>query len=338
MSLAIPGCKLFCREVNAGISRCLKNSRSIKVEGSLREELMHWKFLDNWHDCCKWRPEFHNRISMYTDSSGFRYGATINLNKENVVIGDYWLQNDERPIHVKEADAILKSLRSLDSTIKDSRVDVHTDNMAVIASWNGQGGKCKHLNDIMKNIFQFTVEKNIDLHLAFVPSELNEADKPSRILNVTDTMLSDKSWVLVDCMYGPHSIDLMSLDSNAMKSKEGISLKHFTPWPTPFSAGVNMFCQNIRGEANPYVFPPYGLIFPVLCFLEQHKVVSTIIVPKIEPLPMWWPKLVTNSIGSLCIGVIGQKGVVNVPSKKGFVLDSVGLRWPLFAFRVSFSN
>jgi hypothetical protein len=77
MSLAIPGCKLFCREVNAGISRCLKNSRSFKVEGSLRKELVHWKF--------KWRPEFHNRISMYTDSSGFRYGATINLN-----IGDYW--------------------------------------------------------------------------------------------------------------------------------------------------------------------------------------------------------------------------------------------------------
>lgn len=35
MSLVIPGCKLFCREINAGISQGLKNSRSVKISGSL---------------------------------------------------------------------------------------------------------------------------------------------------------------------------------------------------------------------------------------------------------------------------------------------------------------
>lgn len=107
MSLAIPGCKLFCREVNAGISQCLKNSRSIKVSGSLREELEHWKFVNDWQDCSRWRPEFHKRISIYTDSSGFRYGASVKLGEEDVVLGDFWSENDERPIHVREADAIL---------------------------------------------------------------------------------------------------------------------------------------------------------------------------------------------------------------------------------------
>lgn len=81
--------------------------------------------------------------------------------------------------------------------------------------------------------------------------QLNEADKPSRILSAADNMLSDKSWVLVDTIYGSHSIDLMSLDSNVMRSKGGVPLKHFTPWATPLSAGINMFCQDTRGETNP---------------------------------------------------------------------------------------
>lgn len=41
MTLAIPGCKLFCREVNAAISYCIKNSRAVKVSGEIKDELEH---------------------------------------------------------------------------------------------------------------------------------------------------------------------------------------------------------------------------------------------------------------------------------------------------------
>ena len=67
--------------------------------------------------------------------------------------------------------------------MQDSRIDVFTDSMAVIGAWNGQGSKCKKLNDIIKDIFRLIVSQNIDLHLNFVSSELNKADKPSRSLS-----------------------------------------------------------------------------------------------------------------------------------------------------------
>lgn len=164
---------------------------------------------------------------MYTDSSGFRYGACVKLGEKDLVLGDYWSENDTRPIHVKEADAILRSLLSLSSMVQDSRVDVYTDSMAVIGSWSSQGKRCKELNDIIKDVFQFIVAKNIDLRLTFVSSKLNEADKPSRILSAADTMLSQKAWLLVETAYGPHSINLLTLDSNTMGSKEGMPLKTF---------------------------------------------------------------------------------------------------------------
>lgn len=62
--------------------------------------------------------------------------------------------------------------------MQDSRVDVYTDSMAVTGSWNGQGSKCKQLNDILKDIFRFIITQNVDLRLTFVSSQLNEADNP----------------------------------------------------------------------------------------------------------------------------------------------------------------
>ena len=64
------------------------------------------------------------------------------------------------------------------------------------------------------------------------------------ILSSTDTMLSYKSWVLVNTTYCLHSVDLTRLDSNVMRSKEGVPLKHFAPWATPLSAGINLFYQD----------------------------------------------------------------------------------------------
>jgi hypothetical protein len=171
MSLAVPGCKLFCREVNAAISYFIKNSKIITVTCALTEELTYWRFIDSWSGCSKWRPEFHKTLKMYTDSSLFRYGAKVESVGEAMSFGDYWSIDDNRPIHEKEADAILKSLESLGGRLLNSRVDVMTDNMAVIGAWNNQGAKCQNLNRILKQIFDVVTQYNIDLHLSFVPSQ-----------------------------------------------------------------------------------------------------------------------------------------------------------------------
>ena len=76
----------------------------------------------------------------------------------------------------------------------------------------------------------------------------------------------------VDQVFGGprgHTFDLMTLDSNAPMGKDGRPLPHFSPFPSPCSVGVNLFCQDLRSVShmcNLYVFPPYGLIGPVLRF------------------------------------------------------------------------
>ena len=64
-------------------------------------------------------------------------------------------------------------------------------------------------------------------------------------------MLSVGAWL---CVFGPHSFDLMSLDSNCRKDAYGNPLPHYTPWPTPRSAGINVFANPLPAGHNIYVF------------------------------------------------------------------------------------
>ena len=79
--------------------------------------------------------------------------------------------------------------------------------------------------------------------MQYVPSESNEADAPSRCLNYSDACLSENAWQLVEEKFGPHSMDLMSLYSNVMKSKDGTGLTFY-----PISNTIFIECECICTE------------------------------------------------------------------------------------------
>ena len=259
-------------------------------------------------------------------------------NMENMEFGDFWDSNDKRPIHLKEADAIIKVLQSLSTSIANHRVDLYTDNMSVIYSWENQGGRDSALNTLIKTLFQLVLNLNVKLSLHYVPSSQNKADAPSRVLHVTDSMLSDHAWLYVQQLYGPHSVDLMSLDSNCMKDYQGHCLKHYTPFQTPASAGVNVFAQDIKRDKNPYVFQPFQMIFPLLKFLKEQNVCKcTIVVPSMFPRPIWWPFLMDHCKEKVVLAKKGDIRILKIPSKKGFVDDEKGLKFDLIVVRLSSS-
>lgn len=55
-------------------------------------------------------------------------------------------------------------MQSVKGFLQDSRVEILFDNMARIWVWKNQGGRSEPLNGIMKKIFRFHVEYNIDLN------------------------------------------------------------------------------------------------------------------------------------------------------------------------------
>ena len=154
---------------------------------------------------------------------------------------------------------------------------------------------------------------------------------PSRALSSGDCMLSACIWKKVEERWGPHSVDLMALDSDAPNDLQGLRLRHFSPWPTQETAGVHVVSQTLHSSDNAYVFPPLAL---VASCLASQPCTFTIIVPDLFPRRYWWPVVTGHAVDSIHLGSLGDHGVLLFPSSDG-QFCSRPLDWDIWAFRVS---
>ncbi len=337
--LAIPAAKLYTREINRAIAHGMKSGSRVRVDGALREEIEHWKFVDNWDGCLKWKPERHLSVTASSDSSLFKWaGHTVVPGQGKVEISDFWPDSMKQfPIMVLEAYALLRVLESLALFLDHGRVDVHVDNKVLIAAWNNEGCKSPELNVALKQIFNFTVENDIFLNLIYVKSANNLADAPSRSIKSIDSTLTDSSWSLIQTYFGHntgHTFDLMALDSNCMKDGKGNVLPHYTPYLTPNTSGVNVFAQMLGTGENYYVFPPAPLVAAVMKFLTDSVVTCSVVVSCDGTIPVWFPSVVERIGDSFIIGTVGQPGCLSAPSKSGYVVDQQGLKQSLWVIRL----
>ena len=310
-TLAVPAARLYTREINAGISKCQKTSRPVKIQPPLRAELEHWRFLDNWSGILTWKNEKHFDINISTDASNTGWGGVLTLGNRALELRDYWSE-DERslPIAAREAKALHKLLITFSNEIYNSRVDASVDNTNLIHFWNNEGGKNIPLTNEIKNLFSMSLKLNVTLNLQYVPSAAMEADAPSRYTFDIDCHLAEDTWRLVDRTYGPHTFDLMAIPSNVQKGRDGNNLPFFSPYICSGSKGVNMLAQPLPSQQNLYVFPPFTLIGPLIRYLRSFNARITIIVPDISPRKYWWPIINSLAVDSLLIGKKRQTGVL----------------------------
>ena len=130
-------------------------------------------------------------------------------------------------------------------------------------------------------------------------------------------------------------MDMFSLDSNAMCDRHGNVLKHFTPFISPYTDGVDAFAQVYAPEENYYAFPPFCLLPTVIRFVIQEQINCILLIPVISPLPPWFTVVMAKAVA---VGYIGDRGVILFPSKTGFKPDNQGLKWTLVAARISFKS
>lgn len=338
-SLAFPGARFYIREMAASTGKASRGSEVVLSKG-LREEIEFWRFLDSWDRSIPWRQERHVSLRMSTDASSFRWAATLHLASGDKEIGDYWTEDLRKEhINVKELYAVLQAIRSLPDSVRDCRVDVNVDNQVTLHTWQGRGPKSLKLTQVARLLFHVITERNLSLQMTYVPSGSNPADYFSRHLSRSDAMLSQNSWEAVQRAFGGregHNLDLMSLDSNVQRDHNGAPLRHFTPFPTPFSDGVNVFTQDLTacdGErVNAYVYPPFSLISPLLRLIRSSRATVTMVVPKLSPLPIWWPIINAMSRGKLQLAQRGSLNAVLFPTKQGLELQR--LHTELWMFRV----
>ena len=116
LCVAVPAEKLFIREMSRAIAEPTPNCQ-VPLSRGLREELIHWRFLDTWKDCVPWRDEKHVQLSVSTDASGYGWGGIVHLSSGDQVLGDYWTE-DQRSLNISTKEMLALSPYPSVSTTK----------------------------------------------------------------------------------------------------------------------------------------------------------------------------------------------------------------------------
>lgn len=66
--------------------------------------------------------------------------------------------------------------------------------------------------------------------------------------------------------------------------------------------------------SNPYVFPPFGLVGPVLKFLYSFRIPFIIVVLQLSHYSFWWPELLARSQNRFLLGGFDAAGIILAPS------------------------
>ena len=108
-----------------------------------------------------------------TDALKSGWGGVI-LSPISKKVSDYWVGEEcNWDITTKEAMAINRMLLSNCEFLRDTRVDVHIDNQAVIQAWNNEWGQSHVLIQALNKIFFTTLDMNVALHLIYVLRYVN---------------------------------------------------------------------------------------------------------------------------------------------------------------------
>ena len=91
-------------------------------------------------------------VKLSSDASLFAWGSVVeNPRGPPLECHGLWRDNDkDKSIASKEALALAFTVQSASAIVRNFRLDAHVDSMALIQSWERQGGKSKELNDALK--------------------------------------------------------------------------------------------------------------------------------------------------------------------------------------------
>ena len=153
-SFAVPAAKLFIREISRAITSA-NDKGLVSLNEFQREEVLHWRFLDDWRQSFPWREEKHYTVSLSTDASGYGWGCGVHGSSRDQISGGYW-NYEQRELFVssKKMLALVHARKTLPEEIWNCKMDALADSRVVIGAWEGQGGKTSpQLMRVTKELF-----------------------------------------------------------------------------------------------------------------------------------------------------------------------------------------
>ena len=188
------------------------------------------------------------------------------------------------------------------------------------------------LHQLAFQIFSYCLSNNIDLHIQWIPRELNvEADSISKIQDCDDWQLSHEFYELLEAKWGPHTLDCFASFYNAKTPR------FYSRFWNPGTSGVDAFFQPWEGQ-NCLVVPPVSIVSKVLNFMSNFDIHATLVVPAWSSSSFWpllWQRYSTCIVEYFYYQ--GNKAFIHGRNKKS-ILGSSNWNGRAIALRMNTGN
>lgn len=322
--LAIPPARFYLRELHDVLGTKDSWSGHVRITKQLRRDLLWWTAVPSQHNG---RP-IHRAVEtayLHVDSSDFGWGAVLN---NHLTARGFWASPvREAHITLKELQAVRHAVESFLPHLQGRRVLLHEDNQAVIGILSKLTSKSPVLMNELRKLWYLLDTCNITLRPRYIRSAANIwADKLSRELDNSDWSLNAKHFLMLNNLWGPHSIDRFASFTNAQLPR------YNSRWLDPGTEGVDclrLSDQEWRKENN-WCNPPWDLLPELVLKLRQSGAAATVVAPA-WPSAAWHQGLL--SMASHIITFPPMRDFF-LPAKKGGARPVGCARWSAVVFRV----
>ncbi|KAL4535332.1 hypothetical protein Ndes2437A_g06052 [Nannochloris sp. 'desiccata'] len=222
-----------------------------------RAELEFWsRRFHEFNSTPIWRSTSVTTMEIFSDASDFGWGGHGLLRGDELEAQGYffepWEQGPATSSTLRETFALDRVFTSLaralrcvaSSSTSPTAVRAYVDNLGLTYIML-KGSRVPAINFVVKQIFEFCWQHNIELTVQWVPRCLNErADILSKLHDGDDWMLNPKFFHIFDSHpeWGPHTVDIFASELNH-HCDQFYSLYH-----CPSTSGVDAFAHNWAGE------------------------------------------------------------------------------------------
>ena len=225
-------------------------------------------------------------ILIYSDASHSGCGAvTVD---EGMKFNYSWSASEaEKSSTWRELKAVALAIQSFGSTLFGKCVKLFTDNQGV-PSVIQKGSMKADLQQLSIEIFDMCGRHNIDLHVQWIPRDLNQvADNLSREVDCDDWGISVDYFQYLDNLWGPHTVDRFADNYNTK------TVRFNSKYCCVNSECVDAFSVSWADENN-WLVPPVGVIVQVVKHIRASRAIGTLVIPN-WPSSAFWPVIFSRN-------------------------------------------
>jgi hypothetical protein len=284
---ALPILRAFSDQMVGFVSQATQHgwAKKLLIPASLQKEVRDIKLLiEGWQG-----RRFQDRVpvrDLHSDSSDWAWGGLDSTSGRQVQ--EFWREDQILHINVKEIRAAVHTVQALAQP--GEMVHLKVDNSVCWAYLRKGGGRLPHLNALVRPLFRWCQENEVQLKVSLVPSADMLADKLSRtapdsgdytlnraVFRQVREKFATSCWPQVDCFASPGNRQLP---------------KYISRWPHHGAWATDALQANLETLQDIYANPPWTLVAQWLQRLRENPHLRCLTVVPNWAGCSWWPQLV----------------------------------------------